>query len=151
MILLKITRCLTQDAQLNVTEYVTEEYVFKRDDMFDSTDYLLNLDKTIVETFKNPEPILLELVTSFTNYLDYMSEKITMKSEKEMHVCEALWKQISNEPSFFQSEIRLDEVKGKCSWSEDQVDIFRKALDNLQKSWVRFTGICIGSLKLYVS
>lgn len=117
----------------------TEDYVFKRDDMFENTNYLVNLDKTIVDRIQKPNATIIQLVKSFKNYIEYMVEKIQMRSQKEMKFCASLWTKLSSGPLFFKSEIDFNLIKEKCSWTEREINDFRRLLDKVERVWLKFT------------
>lgn len=126
-----------------------DDFIYPSDDMFESPNYLIDLNEKITKYLEELNPILIPCLDSFTKYVDYIADKIEVGSNKEVTIIRTFGKAVEG-PAFLQTDIDLDTALEVHYWNLSIAQKLRGALDNAQAAWFKLTGNCCHTINLII-
>lgn len=118
-----------------------EDFIYHCDDMFETADYLITLDKKISEHLNKLNPTLIPCLNSFSKYIDYLADKIEVGSNKEIKIIKHFGKEVVDGPAFLNCYLDLETMLEQHYWNYTIAQDLRDALNEANAMWARLTAV----------
>lgn len=116
-----------------------EDFIYHTDDMFESADYLVALNKNISKHMGDLDRMLIPCLQSFSKYVDYLADKIEVGSDKELQIVRTFGNVAVEGPAFMSNFFDLDTVLEEYHWNINVAQELRDALNEARAMWTKLT------------